>query len=709
MRTVALTLILCLSAALSQGQFIPEKTFTLPSASGTLGSSFLAKGDFNGDGKLDILFPANSASNPSNPELAVFPGNGLGGFGAAIVTRISGANNLSIVTAGDLNGDGIPDAVITGTAPITGQTEMGVMLADGTGKFKAPIFTLTSTAFTIVLGDFNGDKKVDLVGLLGNSVLFFPGNGDGRFGSPVTTAIAPNSGGCSAVADFNKDGKLDIALGTSVLLGNGDGTFQAPLPVTKGGCGVAVGDFNSDGIPDLVEGSSNSSANAVRVFLGDGTGSFKTSTVYNTGTGSGIRGFAVDNFNADTNLDIAVENTDNSDVTLLIGKGDGTFTIGKTFAVSGGGILSGDFNGDHKTDLAVTAGLGISVLLGKGNGTFSAQTAQNGQPGGEIHLADINGDGKIDAFEFAFDGNPTSVLLGNGTGAFGTPIPLPSSCQAGTGVIVDFNHNKKPDLAFAEGNSGGGVGLCLGNGDGTFQPAVIFDSGVQHGQVLFGDFNHDGKMDLAATDVGGISILLGNGDGTFQSAILTALSNFSNLATGDFNHDGKLDIVAFDRSTGDLEVLLGKGDGTFAAPVTSPAPNSFGQLVVGDVNGDGIPDVVTGGGTTSGGLNFFLGKGDGTFQAPVFRRFPLGAVQLRDLNGDGKLDVVGAHFGVLEVVLGNGDLTFKAPKVYLAPLGSFSLGVADINGDGRLDVAYLSHTGSGRNAWTLTVYLNQGP
>jgi hypothetical protein len=702
MRTVALTLILCLSAALSQGQFIPEKTYK------PLGGSFLAKGDFNRDGKLDVLLPTTSASN--QPELAMFPGNGLGGFGTAIVTIVSGANSLSIVTAGDLNGDGIPDVVITGKNPITGVTEVGVMLADGTGKFKAPVFTQAPTSVQMVLGDFNGDHKVDLVEL-SSSVAFYPGNGDGTFGSPVTTAVTP-SGNCSAVADFNKDDKLDIVFGTGVLLGNGNGTFQAPLPVTNGGCGVAVGDFNNDGIPDLVEGTfpSFTKTSPVRVFLGDGSGSFKTSTVYNTGVGSGtgILGFAVDKFNADNNLDIAVENTGNNDVSPLIGKGDGTFTVGQTFAVSGGGILSGDFNGDHKTDLAVGSRLGISVLLGKGNGTLTAQTTQNGQLGGPIHLADINGDGKIDAFEFAFDGKTSAVLLGNGTGAFGTPITLPISCQSITGVIVDLNKDKKPDLAFAAGS--GGVAICLGNGDGTFQPAVIVDSGVQHNQVLFGDFNHDGKMDLAATDVGGISILPGNGDGTFQSAILTALSNFSNPTTGDFNHDGKLDIIA-EVNGNEFAVLLGKGDGTFEAPVTTANPSSFGSFAVGDVNGDGFPDVVAPGSNgVSGGLDFFLGKGDGTFQAPIFRPIPLGALQLRDMNGDGKMDLVGGGIGLLEVVLGNGDVTFKAPKVYPAPVGNFSLGVADINGDGRLDVAYLSHTGSGRNAaGTLTVYLNQGP
>ncbi|HET6178783.1 MAG TPA: VCBS repeat-containing protein [Candidatus Sulfotelmatobacter sp.] len=714
MRTNAFTLALVLfvSTALTQAQFKTERSFTL--SSGRLGVDFLAKGDFNHDGKLDVLLPATSATG--TPELAVFPGNGMGGFGAAIITPVSGANNITFSAAGDLNGDGIPDVVIQGTDPITAVTEMGVMLADGAGKFNAPVFTKVPIFIQVVLGDFNGDKKLDLVGLTSSSEIFFPGKSDGTFGASVTTSSVLAGGGCSAVADFNKDGKLDITTGTQVLLGNGNGTFQAPRTVVNGGCDVAVGDFNNDGFPDLVTATSVKRGTAgARVFLGDGSGNFTTSTVYNTGASVGTQGpaFAIDNFNGDANQDIAVLNLGNNDVTILIGKANGTFTIGKTFAAATGGILSGDFNGDHKTDLAVRTnqGLAFSVILGNGNGTLNAATAQNGQLGGTIHLADINGDGKIDALEFATNGNPSAVLLGNGTGTFGARVPLPSSCQADDGVIVDLNKDKKPDLAFAAG-SGGGVAICLGNGDGTFKPAVIVDSGVQHGLVFFGDFNHDGKMDLAATDVGGISILPGNGDGTFKTAIPTALTNFQNPVAGDFNHDGKLDILAITGGNGaEFVVLLGKGDGTFEAPVTTSAANTNGPLAVGDVDGDGFPDVVT---TKLGGPNgvdVFLGNGDGTFKAPIFHAlFGVESMQLRDLNGDGKLDLVAASFGFLDVLLGNGNGTFQTAKNYPAPIGRVSFGVADINGDGRLDVAYLSQTGSGAGAaGTLTLYLNQGP
>lgn len=692
MRKLSIALLFILTVTIAQAQFIQPKVFNLSSG----GVNFmLAKGDFNGDSKLDILFSASDSTG--HPELAVFPGNGTGGFAAAIVTPIT-ANQGRIVMAGDVNGDGIPDVIITAVNSITSQSEVGVMLADGTGKFGAPILFNTSL-IPGALGDFTGDGKIDLVA--GNSPLtVFPGNGDGTFGAPIASSFNWTAG-CAAVADFNKDNKQDLMAAGAVLLGNGDGTFQSPLTITGAGgsCGVAVGDFNKDGIPDLVTAGTEIGGAGVVVFLGNGTGHFSAGTRYKTGE-KVVSGIVVDSFNADSNQDIAVSNSIDDDVTILLGNGTGKFTIGKTYALSVGNILSGDFNGDHKSDLAVFSNHGFSLLLGNGTGGLISEVAQNFQPGSTIHLADFNGDGKVDAFEF---GQPGAVLLGNGLGAFGAPIPVPSSCHGGPGVIVDFNGDKKPDVAFVEGTSGG-VGVCLGKGDGTFNNAIVSDAGVQHSGLIFGDFNHDGKMDLVATDTGGLSVLLGNGDGTFKNAILIALSNIVFTATGDFNHDGKLDIAAMVNTGGGAEiaVLLGNGDGTFKSPLTTSVP-IFGQpFAVGDLNGDNIPDIVT------PGLYILIGNGDGTFKAPVLHTvFGLTTLQLRDINNDGKLDVIGAAGlnGFFDVILGNGNGTFQATKIYSALLGRVSLGVADLNGDGKLDVAYLRSSNRERTS-TLEVFLN---
>src|SRR5262249_29577946 len=146
------------------------------------------------------------------------------------------------------------------------------------------------------LGDFTGDGKVDLTVVAIGVIFVFPGNGDGTFGAFISGG---GSGTCVTVADFNKDGKLDLTTGSEVYLGNGDGTFQAPIRV-GGLCDVAVGDFNHDGIPDLITGASFTIPYPMQVFLGDGTGKFSKSQDISLNYGSGRadgRGFTVAKFN----------------------------------------------------------------------------------------------------------------------------------------------------------------------------------------------------------------------------------------------------------------------------------------------------------------------------------------------------------------------------------------------------------------------------
>ena len=705
MRNTILALALSLVAASSQAQFIPQPVFRLPGGGNLRG--FLAKGDFNRDGKLDILFAPTTPS--SQVELALYPGDGAGGFGAPTVTVL----NASVLVAGDFNGDGIPDVVIRETDPVTKMPAIGVMLADGNGKFEAPILFDTNIVGRAVVGDFTGDGKADLA-VLGETLTVFLGTGDGTFGPPASSPINLFGDSCGvAVADFNRDGKLDLATGVAVLLGNGDGTFQSPVTVVNGGCGVAVGDFNNDGIPDLVTGD-RADAPQVRVFLGDGTGNFKNSTVYHTGDSAGNLGFAVDHFSGDANLDIAVTNASDNDVTMLLGKGDGTFTLGKTFAVSTFDVLSGDFNGDHKIDLAVQNFPGFSVLLGKGDGNFVAPIAQNSQRGGSIQLADFNGDGKLDALEFSAvrsRSKTTSVVsLGMGNGRFESPVPLPASCQSTSGVVGDFNGDGKLDIAVPE--QSGGIGVCFGRGDGTFKAAVVASvagDGTPVGDFQTGDFNHDGKLDLLVETGDGFGVMLGNGNGTFQSSIVTPIgSNFAGFFAGDFNHDGKLD-VAVNIGNQTIGVFLGKGDGTFQSPVMTSNPFSF-AMVASDLNNDGNLDLVTVARSTAGpyGTRVFLGNGDGTFKAPLFRQFAgIANFMVEDVDGDGKPDLIVDGSPFLEVLLGKGDGTFQAASKFIAMQGIASLAAGDLNGDGLLDVVFLEE-GQNAQSGTLIVYLNQG-
>jgi hypothetical protein len=565
--------------------------------------------DLNHDGKPDVVgLNFNRATQLEYVTGAL--GNGKGGFLAfrdTLITNLNGAQSLS---AADFNGDGFPDVVISGSDPVTGVPAIGVMLGNGDGTFQATTVYKSSVAGAsgpVVTGDFTGHGKIDVAVPFANTITVFPGKGNGTLGSPVSTTIAVSIE-CMAAADFNNDGKLDLTSGTAVLLGNGDGTFQSPLPVPGGSCNVAVADLNHDGNLDLVTG--NPSSENIRVHLGNGTGKFDAGKTYHTGHTAGAV-IQVADFNGDGSPDLAALNRDDDDVTVLLNKGDGTFTVGKTWNIGFGthsccaSLAVDDFNQDHKPDLAAIVNLGeLSVILGNGNGTFQAEFAQNDQKFLQFLntqiAADVNNDHKED---LVFSGG---VVLGNGDGSFRPAIPFPSGFYATT--VGNFTSDGKLDVAGPGSNNTGGVSVCLGKGNGTFQNPVVYDQGVQHQFVLAGDFNNDGKLDLAASDQGGISILLGNGDGTFQNAISTALNaSFPTFILGDFNNDGKLDVAAITGTT--VSVLLGQGNGKFSAPVaTSVAAR---QILAGDMNNDGKLDLVA---LSDNTVSVWLGNGNGTFK-----------------------------------------------------------------------------------------------
>ena len=308
---------------------------------------------------------------------------------------------------------------------------------------------------------------------------------------------------------------------------------------------------------------------------------------------------AVGDFNGDGKLDIAVANSGNNTLTILLGNGDGTFTPAASPATGSGpiSVAVGDFNGDGKLDL-VTANWAqntVSVFLGNGDGTFApANSFPTGDEPYSVAVGDFRGVGILDLAVANKMSNNLTILLGNGDGTFTPAATSPATGSSPMSVAVgDFNGDGKLDLAVAIG-SGNFLNILLGNGDGTFTPAPSPTTGYDPWPIAVGDFNGDGKLDLAVGNVASstVSILLGNGDGTFTLAASPATgSGPISVAVGDFNGDGKLDLAVANLSSNDLTILLGNGDGTFT-PAASPATGKNPMAVAaGDFNGDGRLDL----------------------------------------------------------------------------------------------------------------------
>ncbi len=319
------------------------------------------------------------------------------------------------------------------------------------------------------------------------------------------------------------------------------------------------------------------------------------------GTGSGSQSVAVGDFNGDGMLDLAVANLYSNTVSVLLGKGDGTFKpkVDYPTGLNPASVAVGDFNGDGRVDLVVATAGGptVSILLGKGDGTFQPYV-EYGTGSGPLFVAtgDFNGDGKLDLVSATNNSNlsgTVSVLLGNGDGTFQAHVDY----GAGTGpysvAVGDFNGDDKLDLAVAN-YVDGTVSVLLGNGDGTFQAQVDYTTGVQPISVTAGDFNGDGKLDLAVASFAGdtVGVFLGNGNGTFQARVDYAAGSVPySVVVADFNGDDKLDLAVANDLSKTVSVLLGNGDGTFRARANYGAGSNPQSLAVGDFNRDGRIDL----------------------------------------------------------------------------------------------------------------------
>jgi hypothetical protein len=356
---------------------VQTPTFTLSTQSAGSSPQRNIAADFNRDGIMDL-----AAADAPNNQVVVMLGNGDGTFQSP-VTYTVGAGPSTLIAA-DFDNDGKLDIAV-------GDSDGGIYVLQGNGDGTFHVDPIISVAgagpWDLKAGDFNGDGRLDLacVNQTDSTISIFLGNGDatfngdGFFQPPATFPTGANPGQMT-LGDFNGDGFLDIAVvnfggfsgdTVSVLLGNGNGTFRPKVDynTSLAPLSVVAADFNGDGKLDLAVANSCGTSSPcgrpglVSILLGNGDGTFETHVDYPAG--SFPYTIVAGDFNGDGKLDVAVSDLDSSQVTILSGAGDGTFPNSTTAGTSGSpvGLLAADFNRDGLMDLAAGTGSGISILL----------------------------------------------------------------------------------------------------------------------------------------------------------------------------------------------------------------------------------------------------------------------------------------------------------------------------------------------------------
>jgi hypothetical protein len=634
--------------------------------------------------------------------------------------------------------------------PAANITSSPILPANLPGFQLRPTLSTGGVPTSVVTGDFNGDGKIDMVVADGydNNLWLYPGNGDGSFGTP---SIIPLTQGLTpvaiAAADLRGNGKLDLIVADfdswtiSVFLGNGDGTFSyehsysTAVPPTS----LAVADFNGDGHLDVVAGLSTTATTPddqfydLAVFFGDGTGALSQPRLEKLrALGSSPWSLVAGDFNGDGFPDL-ISTDPGSGARLMLNDGQGNFTDAVTnnlgilvpvtafFAPASTAVA--DLNGDGCLD-AVTALLGtnnVAVNLGDCTGHFSAPTFYVvGATPQTVVLADVNGDGIPDAITTSIAGafpnsgdNPSglsndspnllSVAFGDGKGGFLPPHIYRHLGPSQGLAAADLNRDGRADaiavnpvydsatvfVADANGSYGDPQGVYFWSPDNSLSL-----EGTTYGAPSFLDLNGDGSRDILIPELTGngfaLVSLLNDGAGHFGSPTIdyTGIPYSQETAdyrAADFRNNGKPDVVATGAYSPFLAFIPNNGDGTFGAAVITDLPNATGPMAVGDFNGDGIPDIAT-------SNQVFLGNGDGTFRPGATldysgNSFIVALIRVADINHDGKLDIVmNDRSGDVWSFEGNGDGTFQPLQAQISQLDpNNSQQLVDINNDGIPD------------------------
>ncbi len=731
-------------------------------------STFVAVGDLDGDGDIDVLHQWDDDGSTFAIESLL--NDGSGSFTLKQSLAIRSAN----IETGDLDGDGDLDVIL----PSVNSADIpSILLNNGDGTFTSQQLGSTN-AFHAAIGDMDKDGDLDIVaGLNVNSLHLFRNNGDATF----TDSSYGIHGGFSisdvASGDIDGDGDLDIIFnaygGTDhlVLLNNGSFGFASSTYTGSTARSLALGDIDGDGDLDLVSSA---------FWINDGNGTF---TSHGSAPTNDAIGLQLGDMDGDGDLDVTIVNFGSTNNEILINNGDGTFGT-STFKSDNHNnvyVALGDLDGDGDLDAVSpvysSSQGGVELWLNGSSGPQFSPAKNTPSAACDADIAITYGEpmNTSTLTSATIPSNANLIVYGDQTGHITTKASISFEADD-TRVVIDPAANFKPGekiMVSVTGATTFGGDVLPSNvysflaevktGDGRFEK---FDPGINRKPTLIrvGDMDNDGDLDVVLTDSYGLVAVLHN-DGTGGlSEVFSSSMSTKGLTIGDLDGDGDLDFVVNNSHT-DIHLFYNDGDGqSFSQTTVTSSFSGDKGVELGDMDGDGDLDIVAGDdgyaeftsilwndgngdwtnetiGTGAGGFEFalgdldgdcdldiirpnhstsrgnqiFLNNGDGTFATSTFASGGYWGIKTGDLDGDGDLDAVlsGQYsYSGTDVAnalwLNNGDGTF-ASSSFGREANQRGLDVGDIDGDGDLDVLVLRvyKSFSPQDA-SIQVFLNNG-